>query len=296
MRTIGSAGEDAGRVTVERAIGLLAGRARCRVAEAHRHLLRMAAERRCDVTELAHRVIRLLDSPEAVADTLPPPETVPQLVTAAMMNPATIGAAASRPAVAGPATGGPAVAGLVADGPAAGDPAWGAVPREPGMGEAAPWLVTVQNVLDTLPGMCAYLLAEVDDQGRMTDLIWAAASPEAVAPDGRRGTHLIGLPVSRHHPEATAGDRRRIYQRVLDTGEPADIGPIRMGGSDFMIRAARLGPGLLISWERRRHPGRLDGMEQLGNLGWGSGIWSAARSTGHPSCTGSTSGIRRWAR
>jgi serine phosphatase RsbU (regulator of sigma subunit) len=136
----------------------------------------------------------------------------------------------------------------------------------------ARWLATVQHVLDIMPGMCGYLVAEVDRAGRMVDLVWAAASPEAVAPDGRRGTQLVGLAVSRHHPEAIAGDRRRTYQQVLDTGDPAELGPVRMGGSDFTIRAGRLGPGLLVTWERREHPardaGRLDGLEQLGNLGW----------------------------
>jgi serine phosphatase RsbU (regulator of sigma subunit) len=261
MRVVG----DGGRVMVDRAIGLLAGRARCRVAEAHRHLLRMAAERRCDVADLAHQVIRLLDSAEAVvgrppsvvdrqaeglsidaarqaeADWMPLPETLSQLVAAAMAVPE---ASCGRPVTAG----------------------------EAGR-SGIPWLATVQNVLDILPGMSAYLVAEVDKGGRMVDLVWAAASPEAVTPDGRRGAQLIGLAVSLHYPEVIAGDRWRAYQRVLDTGEPADLGPVRLGESDFTIRAGRLGPGLLITWERLEDPnreaGRLDGMEQLGNLGWG---------------------------
>ncbi|MEU4622648.1 SpoIIE family protein phosphatase [Actinoplanes sp. NPDC023801] len=224
-------GSEGGRLAVERAVGLLAGRARCRTTEAYRHLLRMASERECDVADLAGRVIRLLDSAEAFAG-IPAPETVPQLVAAAL---------AGHPE-------------KVAPGP-------------------TPWLATVQGVLDSLPGMSGYLTAEADDTGRLADLVWAAASPEAVTPDGRRGSQLIGLPVSRHYPEVLAGDRRQVYQRVLDTGVPADLGPVRVAEADFTIRAGRLGPGLLISWERLPDPDResdrIDGMEQLGNLGWG---------------------------
>ncbi|MDI6102254.1 SpoIIE family protein phosphatase [Actinoplanes sp. NEAU-A12] len=293
---------EAGRVAVERAVGLLAGRARCRLSEAHRHLLRMAAERRCDVTELAGRVIRLLDNAEAVADR-PSPETLPQLVAAAMTGAAVTGPAVTGPAVTGPAgTGATPVAGAavseaaVSQGmsapAAATDPvagpggrvglSWASpahVSPAPALTEAdparrfTPWLATVQDVLDSLPGMSGYLTAERDDAGRLADLVWAAASPEAMAPDGRRGSQLLGLPVSRFYPELVADSRWEAYQRVLDTGEPADVGPVRVGEADFTLRAGRLGPGLLVSWERLedadREADRIDGMEQLGNLGWG---------------------------
>ncbi len=64
LRTGAPAGPgEAGRLTVERAVGLLAGRARCRLAEAHRHLLRMAAEEDRGLIEVATGVIRLLDVP-----------------------------------------------------------------------------------------------------------------------------------------------------------------------------------------------------------------------------------------
>lgn len=141
-------------------------------------------------------------------------------------------------------------------------PAW--EPGGPAEGDrpGASWLATVQTVLDTLPGMSGYLAAETDPGGRLTDLIWAAASPAAVTADGRRGTQLLGLPVSRHHPEVIGGDRWAAYQRVLDTGEPAELGPVRWGDADFTIRAGRLGPGLLISWE----PARPAGAERLAEV------------------------------
>jgi len=68
----GRPGGAAGRSTVDRAVGLLAGRARCRLSEAHRYLLRMAGEQDRDVVDAAVGVIRLLDRPEDAADRGPP--------------------------------------------------------------------------------------------------------------------------------------------------------------------------------------------------------------------------------
>jgi serine phosphatase RsbU (regulator of sigma subunit) len=222
---------------VDRAVGLLAGRARCRIADAHRHLLRMSAEQRCDVADVAGRVIRLLDRADGPAGTLP------HLVAAALAHPAAVSPA---PALTAAATSGR---------------------------RFAPWLATVQGVLDALPGMAGYFTPVRDGAGRLTDLVWAAASPGAITDDGRRGTRLIGTPVSAHHPEVLRADRWKVYQRVLDTGEPADLGPVRAGAGEYVIRARPLGPGLLFTWDRRDDPDRgidrLDGMEQLGNLGWG---------------------------
>ncbi|GIF03782.1 hypothetical protein Asi03nite_13200 [Actinoplanes siamensis] len=66
METIGDrrAGD---RAAIERAVGLLAGRARCRIADAYHHLLRIAAEQRRDPADVAGRVIRLLDAADGPA-------------------------------------------------------------------------------------------------------------------------------------------------------------------------------------------------------------------------------------
>ncbi|GAA2880026.1 hypothetical protein Acy02nite_26790 [Actinoplanes cyaneus] len=61
---------------VERAVGLLAGRARCRVADAYRHLFRIASEQGREPAEVAGRVIRLLDA----ADTPPSPFAGQELI------------------------------------------------------------------------------------------------------------------------------------------------------------------------------------------------------------------------
>ncbi|GGN06682.1 hypothetical protein GCM10010109_14610 [Actinoplanes campanulatus] len=132
-----------------------------------------------------------------------------------------------------------------------------------------PWLATVRGILDSLPGMAAYLLAEIDGRGRLADLVWAAASPEAVTPDGQLGSQLIGMPVTRTAADVAAEERWAVYQRVMETGEPADLGAVRIGDGEFTVRARRLGPGLLVSWERLDRLHRFGGMEQLGNLGWG---------------------------
>ncbi|GIF15494.1 PP2C family protein-serine/threonine phosphatase [Actinoplanes teichomyceticus] len=59
---------------VERAVGLLAGRARCRLADAYRHLLRIAAEQRRHPADVAARVIALLDHVDG------PPPLPPALI------------------------------------------------------------------------------------------------------------------------------------------------------------------------------------------------------------------------
>ncbi len=116
-----------------------------------------------------------------------------------------------------------------------------------------------------------------DDTGALIDLEYAAVSPEAVAPDGRRGAGLIGVRLS-EFPVAADGDRWAVYQQVLDTGVPAELGPFEVGPSDvgpvtLTARLNRLGPSLLAGWTRDDQAGglteRIAATEQLGNLGWG---------------------------
>ena len=220
-------GGEAARLTVERAVGLLAGRARCRLAEAHRHLLRMAAEEDRGLVEVASGVIRLLD----VAD-------------------------ADTGMISGLETGHPTMQ-LTAP-----------------VRRFAPWISMIQRVLDVSPGMASYLSAERAPDGRLADLIWAAASPDAIAPNGLRGAQLIGVSMAEHFPEVLAGERWHAYQHVLDTGTPAVMGPFRHRDGLYSVRAHRLGEGLMLNWTRHdEHPGgvaeRLAGTERLGNLGWG---------------------------
>jgi serine phosphatase RsbU (regulator of sigma subunit) len=230
--------DDAGRGTVDRAVGLLAGRTGCRLADAHRHLLRMAADQGRDVADAAAGVIRLLDVPSPVADRAPPPTPTEVLAQAAAQ------AAARAPAV-------------------------GVAPVH----RFEPWLTMVQRVLDVVPGSAALLTPVRDATGRLADLIYAAASPQAVTADGLRGSQLIGLRMAEHFPESVASDRWIAYQDVLDTGHPAELDPFGYGDDRYSVRAHRLGTGLLVSWirhdARAAETGRIAGTEQLGNLGWG---------------------------
>ncbi|MET0491795.1 MAG: PP2C family protein-serine/threonine phosphatase [Actinoplanes sp.] len=109
-----------------------------------------------------------------------------------------------------------------------------------------PWLAGVQAVFDVLPGRSALLTAVRDGSGRLVDLIYAATTRE----DGRHGLSLVGGRVSEHFPEALAGDRRALFEQVLQTGEPATTGPF--GGGEG-LRVRRLGAGLFVTWEGHGH-------------------------------------------
>jgi serine phosphatase RsbU (regulator of sigma subunit)/PAS domain-containing protein len=228
---------EAGRMVVERAAALLAGRARCRVAEAHRQLLRMAADWRRDLIDVSHGVIRLLDVADPAAEPERPP-TVPELVAAALAAP----------------------------------PAAGRFPPEPDH-RFDPTIAMIQRVLDVTPGMCGYLTAQRDDAGGLVDLVWRAASPEARTTDGRRGSQLVGERILRNWPGARDSERWAIYRAVLDTGCPAVVGPFRHDADMVTVRVHRLGEGLLLNWNRLDDPAseseRVAGTERLGNLGWG---------------------------
>ncbi|MFI5493858.1 SpoIIE family protein phosphatase [Actinoplanes sp. NPDC051859] len=220
---------DAARAVVDRAVGLLAGRTRCLLADAHRHLLRMSDEQRRDLVEVAAGVISLLDVPEQTTELVPDP------------------------------------------GPLWLDPA--AVPGAPPVGGPDAWPHTVQAVLDAIPGQHALLIPLRDANGRLADLEFAAVSPEAVSADGRHGRSLTGTRMGELFPQTLVSERWLRYERILDTGEPAEIGPFDHPGGRYTVRAHRLGPGLLVTWERHdHHPAageRIAATERLGNLGWG---------------------------
>ncbi len=218
---------DGPHATVDRAVGLLAGRTRCRLAEAHRHLLQMAADQNRDVVDVAAGVISMLDIPEPADERGPP---VRSMLLAPRATPA-------------------------------------------GVRPVEPWLAVVQAVLDLLPGQSALLTPVRDQAGRLVDLVYAAATPEAATPDGRRGRQLVGAGLAELFPQALTTDRWTAYQRVLDTGEPVELGPFTVDGHRLTVRAHRLGSGLLATWVGHSattdEGDRIAGTEQLGNLGWG---------------------------
>ncbi|GAB1691553.1 PP2C family protein-serine/threonine phosphatase [Krasilnikovia sp. M28-CT-15] len=122
-----------------------------------------------------------------------------------------------------------------------------------------PWLATVQQVLDAIPGAAAFLTPVRDRSGRLRDLVVAAVTPEAVSPGGRHGPHLVGSRVTLSSPHTLASDRWLVYQQVLDSGEPATVGPFDHTGGRYSVRVHRLGDGLLMTWLRHDEPVPPDG-------------------------------------
>jgi len=178
------------RATVDRAIGLLAGRIRCRLGDAHRHLVRMAGDQHRDLADVAAGVIGLLEVPEP-------------------------GRGRRPPAPPGEAGGGITPQPLPP------------LPAAPAAHRAEAWPGLVQQILSVVPGAVALLTPVFDDDGRLCDLVFAAASPEATALDGRRGTELVGTALSDYFPRSLVSERWGTYARVLRTGEPALVPPFR---------------------------------------------------------------------
>ena len=219
------------RATVDQAVGLLAGRTRCRLADAHRHLLRMAADQNRDVADVAAGVIGMLDIPEPADDR---------------------GPAGARDA-ARPAAGGR---------------------RDPGGRALARRSCRRSSICCPASAPCSP--PSVTTGGRLTDLIFAAAGPGTVVLDGRRGRQLIGARMAEQFPETLASDRWADYERVLQTGEPVELGPFPYGEHRYTARAHRLGSGLFVTWVQH-----------------GTGV--PARATGSPAPSSSaTSGWGEW--
>jgi serine phosphatase RsbU (regulator of sigma subunit) len=224
------------RATVDRAIGLLAGRIRCRLGDAHRHLVRMAGDQHRDLADVAAGVIGLLEVPEPGRGRRPsaPPGEAGGGITPQPLPP---------------------------------------LPAAPAAHRAEAWPGLVQQILSVVPGAVALLTPVFDDDGRLCDLVFAAASPEATALDGRRGAELVGTALSDYFPRSLVSERWGTYARVLRTGEPALVPPFRYLEGVFSVRAHRLGEGLLLSWIRHDpdapESDRVASTERLGNLGWG---------------------------
>ena len=225
LRATGHRSPDPGRAIVDRAVGLLAGRTRCRLADAHRHLLRMAAEQNRDVADVAAGVIGLLDIPD-------------DRRTARRRR-------CCRP-----------------------------LPASPPVRRFEPWLATVQKILDVCRARPRCSPRSATPTGRLVDLVFAAVSPEAVTPDGRRGTQLLGTSISGGLP-GELGQRPlgRHTPSVLDTGEPPSCR--RSATSRACSRCARTASArdCCVSWTRHDHDApesdRVASTERLGNLGWG---------------------------
>src|SRR4051794_464553 len=229
-------------VVVARAAGLLAGRVGCPVREAHVRLIDMAAEQGRDVAEVAAGVLAVLESPT-------PP------------------AAAAFDSVLPP----PAV--RPAGQPAA--PVDGSGREEPAAA------AMIGAVLETVTGQYTWLRPVRDDDGRVVDLEFAAATPDATDVAGRRGAQLIGLRFREAYTGGVSAPVWQAYLDVLDDGGPGRVGRVVHSEeaegvpaeSVFTISVRRLAGGLIVGWQRHdddtRQLERIAQTERLGNLGWG---------------------------
>ncbi|MCK2215936.1 SpoIIE family protein phosphatase [Actinomadura sp. ATCC 31491] len=244
-------------VVLARASGLLAGRAGCRVGEAHAYLVRLAAERGRPAHEVAAELLTALER-------LPPGGESALADTVAAALPLQPGRA-RRP-----------------------------TPPLPGPTPARQaWIEAVRQVLAVLPDRYILLLPQYDTAGQVADYVFAAVSPSVVDLSGRSGPELLGRRMSEVYPEVVGGPIWDAWRRTLRDGLPREVGPVPYVSPaerapaeiPLTVKVWPVGGGLLQSWvrhdEETRLAERIAHTERLGNLGWaewdlitGQSAWS----------------------
>ncbi|GIH96725.1 PP2C family protein-serine/threonine phosphatase [Planobispora siamensis] len=272
-------------VVLARAAGLLAGRAGCRVDEAHAHLLEMAAEQGRAAQEVAAELLAAAESRMRAG-----PDRLRAVVDGTFGAPPRADHDPGRP-VSGPR-------------PAPAD-----------------WALLVQQVLDVTPGRHVLLVpvrggtggpagagagdrgiadqgAESADTGGagigeagdtqdaggagdIEDYVFVAVSPSVVDMSGRRGAQIVGRRVSEIYPTIVGGAVWEAWCDAIADGTPREVGPISYvspadqapADVSLTVRVHPIGDGLLNSWvrhdEEMRLSERIAHTERLGNLGWG---------------------------
>ncbi|MFD3533846.1 PP2C family protein-serine/threonine phosphatase [Streptomyces sp. NPDC058664] len=147
----------------------------------------------------------------------------------------------------------------------------------------------VQEILDGLPGSAVFLVPLVGADGAVEDFQVAAASPDALDVEGRRGTELVGLSVLETYPGVRDTDLWRGYLGTLESGVRYDGEPFEyeetlagtLRRSRFAVRAAACPGGLVVSWVRlggeEREQRRLEVVQRLGDMGWAN--WDLVQNT-----------------
>jgi serine phosphatase RsbU (regulator of sigma subunit) len=247
-------------VVLERAAGLLAGRAGCRITEAHAQLLQFASEQGRDPGAVAADVVAGLESQ------LPVESARVRALVGDALRPPRRRVGDRLPPVPERATASP-----VAD-----DGGWRRV---------------MQQVLDALPGNNTVVLPLRNPAGQVEDFAFVAVSPSVVDLSGRHGAQVVGRPVSEVYPAIVGSPVWQAWHDTLTDGVPREVGPVPYEGGDdvvpvtIIVRVNPVGPGLLSSWvrpdEQRRLSERIAQTERLGSLGWGewdllsdSVVWS----------------------
>ncbi|MET8991336.1 SpoIIE family protein phosphatase [Nonomuraea wenchangensis] len=259
-------------VLLARASGLLAGRTGCRVGEAHAYLVRLAAERRRPVHELAAEVLAALER-------LPPrgEAGLAATVEAALPSRRSPARHATLPP-APPPTLSPAPPPTLPPAPLSPGPA-GQAPGEPAPPRRA-WIEAVRQVIDALPERHILILPEYDVTGQVADYVIAAAAPSVVDLSGRDGAEILGRRMSEIYPSVVGGPIWDAWRETLRDGRPREVGPVPYAGSAdgapvevlLTVKVWPVGDGLLQSWvrhdEETRLAERIAQTERLGNMGW----------------------------
>ncbi|WP_280885326.1 SpoIIE family protein phosphatase [Streptomyces sp. LBL] len=137
-----------------------------------------------------------------------------------------------------------------------------------------------QTVFGSLPGAAMLLTPLRTRSGEVEDYRIDAATADAVDIVGRAGGELVGHRILECFPSMAGEQLWQGCLNALTTGKPYEGEPFAheevVGGatgvSEYSIRAARLGDGLVVAWIRRdssvRQEQRLSDVQRLGNLGW----------------------------
>jgi serine phosphatase RsbU (regulator of sigma subunit) len=229
-------------VVVERAAGLLAGRAGCQVNDAYAYLLQLAAERGRDHRELAAELLRAMEGE---------PHTDPDRIRVAAERALR---AADRPVPR---------------------------PRSAPPGGTGGWTEIVQGIVSALPGRHTVLVPVRDAAGEIEDFTFVAVSAAVVDLSGRTGWEIVGRRVSDTYPTLVDGPVWNAWREAVVDGAPRQVGPVPYvpSGRDsptpltISVRVQPIGSVLLSSWvrhdEEERLADRIAQTERLGNLGWG---------------------------
>lgn len=150
----------------------------------------------------------------------------------------------------------------------------------PAAGDAAgaPWL---RAVLDAIQTPSALMSPVRDASGRVVDFQVDAVNSEATDLPGRRPAEIVGARLLETYPGLAVAGLFADYVRVLETGVPLRVGPrpytaLNGGGprvpTTLTVRAARVGGGVLASWQFHGDSADLAAQlaqaQRLGNLGW----------------------------
>lgn len=138
----------------------------------------------------------------------------------------------------------------------------------------------VDEVFSGILGNALYAMPLYDD-GRITDFVIVRITEAAESELGELARKAIGQRIRDTNPHVLSGGLIEQYIRAFETGRPFARGPFEQmivgpHGTESVVvtvRAARAGPGLLLSWkyttEEERLRARWEQSERLAGLGWG---------------------------